>query len=74
MPFCYRMRRNISLFYIPKIIKSGQESAYRVDLLYKVYIRCKTLTSQNVSSEAKDKIYFIEKLCFILEIFKVLYF
>ena len=40
------------------------------------YFRYKTVTSQNVSSEAllKNFFYFAEKLCFVLKIFKFLYF
>ena len=42
----------------------------------KVYLRYKMITSQNVSFEAQVKKhrYFIEKLCYILKIFKFLYF
>ena len=42
----------------------------------KVYIRYKTITSQNMSSEEQIKnfFYFGEKLCPILKIFKFLYF
>ena len=39
----------------------------------KGYLLYKTLLSQNVSSEAL-RIYFLEKFCFVLKIFKFLYF
>ena len=42
----------------------------------KRYLRYKTITLQNVTSEVKIKnfFYFVEKLCFVLKIFKFLYF
>ena len=40
------------------------------------HLQHKTMTSQNVSSEAQvnNFFYFVEKLCFVLKIFKFLYF
>ena len=40
------------------------------------YLRYNTIISQNVLSEAhiKNFFYFVEKLCFVLKIFKFLYF
>ena len=41
----------------------------------KGYLRYKTITSQDVPSEAQVKnFFFMEKLCSVLEIFKFLYF
>ena len=44
--------------------------------IVKGYLRYKTITSQNVSSEAQVKnfFYFVAKLCSVPKIFKFLYF
>ena len=45
------------------------------DILFKGFLRYKTITSQNVPSEAHfEKFYFVEKLCSVHKIFKFLYF
>ena len=46
------------------------------EIYLKGYFRCKTITFQSVSSEAQVKSFFylVEKLCFVLKIFKFLYF
>ena len=43
---------------------------------FNAYLRYKTITSQNVSSEVQVKnfFYFVEKFCAVFKIFKVLYF
>ena len=47
-----------------------------IGVKFKGYLRYKTVTSQNVSSEAQVEsfFYFVEKLCSVLKIFKFLYF
>ena len=47
-----------------------------ISFFIKGHLRYKTINSQNVSYEAQVKIffYFVEKLCSILEILKLLYF
>ena len=62
----------------PETIVSGEHYlkgiVSREDYL-KVYLRRNALSSQNVSSEAQVKnFYFVEKLCFVIKIFKFLYF
>ena len=51
-------------------------TAEKMKFSIKGYLRYKTINSQNVSSEAhvKSFFYFIEKSCFILKVFKLLYF
>ena len=52
------------------------DSTSRVATYIQGYIGYKTRSFQNVPSEpqAKNFLFFIEKLCFVLEIFKFLYF
>ena len=44
--------------------------------IFKGYLDYKTITSQNVSSEAQSKNFFdfVEKVCFVLKKLKFLYF
>ena len=58
------------LFHLPKFLYF---QAIITEFL-KGYLRYKTITSQNVSSEAQVKnfFYFVEKLCSILKMFKVI--
>ena len=57
--FQYFADFDINFFFLAKLVSSEHPSVNLSILYFKGYLRCKTITSQNVSSEAQVKNFFI---------------